>query len=252
MILEAGKRRYQEVAEALKKEMIEQHLTLGTRLRTERQISEDFEVSRSVVREAIIMLEIEGLVSVRKGSGTYIARLPNQSEKSEMARSDIGPFELLQARQLLESNIAAFAATMVTKNDITRMQEALDMEIQAIEAGRDDYDGDELFHRLIAESTQNSVLVDMVADMWRLREGNKIWDGLHARIFDESYRKQWLDDHQQILTALNRKDPGKARDAMWTHLENVRNTLLVLSDVEDPKFDGYLFKTPKVVKLNKP
>ena len=252
MIPETGKRRYQEVAEALKKEMIEEGMKLGTRLRTERQIAEDFDVSRSVVREAIIMLEIEGLVSVRKGSGTYIERLPNQSERIAIARSDIGPFELLQARQLLESNIAAFAATTVTKNDINRMQEALDMEIAAIEVGQCDYDGDELFHRLIAEATQNGVLVDMVADMWRLRKGNQIWDGLHARIFDESYRRQWLDDHQHILTALNRKDPGKARDAMWTHLENVRNTLLALSDVEDPKFDGDLFKTPKVIKLTKP
>nr|WP_321454828.1 FCD domain-containing protein [uncultured Cohaesibacter sp.] len=251
MITDAGKRRYQEVAEALKKEMIDQSLSVGTRLRTERQIAEDFDVSRSVVREAIIMLEIEGLVSVRKGSGTYIERLPKQSERVESARSDIGPFELLQARQLLESNIAAFAATMVTKNDINRMQEALDMEIKAIETGEASYDGDEWFHRLIAEATQNGVLIDMVNDMWRLRKGNQIWDGLHARIFDESYRQQWLDDHQQILTALNRKDPGKARDAMWNHLENVRNTLLVLSDVEDPKFDGDLFKAPKVVKLNK-
>ena len=251
MISDVGKRRYQEVAEELKKEMIDQSLSVGTRLRTERQIAEDFDVSRSVVREAIIMLEIEGLVSVRKGSGTYIERLPNQSEKTIVARSDIGPFELLQARQLLESNIAAFAATMVTKNDINRMQQALDMEIQGIESGQADYEGDEWFHRLIAEATQNGVLIDMVNDMWRLRKGNQIWDGLHARIFDESYRQQWLDDHQQILTALNRKDPGKARDAMWNHLENVRTTLLVLSDVEDPKFDGDLFKTPKVVKLAK-
>ncbi|WP_316858462.1 FCD domain-containing protein [uncultured Cohaesibacter sp.] len=251
MIPDNGKRRYQEVAEALKKEMIDEGLSIGTRLRTERQIAEDFEVSRSVVREAIIMLEIEGLVSVRKGSGIYIERLPNQSERSGIARSDIGPFELLQARQLLESNIAAFAATMVTKNDITRMQEALDMEIRAIESGKADYDGDEWFHRLIAEATQNGVLIDMVNEMWHLREGNQIWDGLHARIFDESYRKQWLDDHQQILTALNRKDPGKARDAMWNHLENVRNTLLILSDVEDPKFDGDLFKTPKVLRANR-
>lgn len=251
MIPETGKRRYQEVAEALKQEMVEQGLSVGTRMRTERRIAEDLGVSRSVVREAIIMLEIEGLVSVRKGSGTYIERLPHSAESDVDARSDIGPFELLQARQLLESNIAAFAATMVTKSDINRMQEALEMEIQAMEEGSPDYDGDELFHRLIAEATQNGVLVDMVDEMWRLRKGNKIWDGLHARIFDESYRKQWLDDHQTILTALNQRDPGKARDAMWTHLENVRNTLLVLSDVEDPNFDGYLFKTPKVVKINK-
>ena len=251
MIPETGKRRYQQVAEALKREMLDNSLSIGTRLPTERQIAEAQAVSRSVVREAIIMLEIEGLVSVKKGSGIYIERLPLSNESGASPRSDIGPFELLQARQLIESNIAAFAATMVTKNDIVKMQEALEMEIRAIETGQEDYAADEWFHRLIAESTQNGVLVDLVDEMWQLRKGNQIWDGLHARIFDESYRRRWLDDHQQILTALNRKDPGKARDAMWAHLENVRNTLLALSDLEDPKFDGDLFQTPKVVKLNK-
>ncbi len=249
MIPESGKRRYQQVAEALKEEMISQNLSVGTRLRTERKIAEDMDVSRSVVREAVIMLEIEGLVSVRKGSGIYIERLPNQSETKSAVRTDIGPFEMLQARQLLESNIAAFAATMVTKADIVRMQDALEMERLSIEKGESDYDGDELFHRLIAEATQNGVLVDMVREMWYLRQGNEIWDGLHNRIFDESYRRQWLSDHSAILAALKRKDPGQARDAMWNHLENVRTTLLKLSDVEDPNFDGYLFKAPKVVKL---
>ncbi len=244
MITEPGKRRYQDVAEALKIEIVKNNHQVGDRLRTERQMSEDHGVSRSLVREAVIMLEIEGYVNVRKGSGIYVAKLPVGDEATP--HGDIGPFELLQARQLLESSIASFAATMVTKADIIRMREALKMERAAIEQGSNDYSSDELFHRLIAEATQNSVLVDMLDELWRKREQSTMWAKLHSRIFDKGYRGQWLGDHQTILSALQNKDPLAAKQAMWQHLENVRQTLLELSDVDDPAFDGYLFNTGPV------
>ncbi|MBB4264567.1 FCD domain-containing protein [Roseospira visakhapatnamensis] len=244
MTIAPGKRRYQDVAEDLRRAIAEGGYRVGDRLWTERQIAADMDVSRSIVREAVIMLEIEGLVAVRKGSGIYLARLPDVG--GGRTQADIGPFELLQARQILESSIAAFAATMVTKGDILRMREALDMERRAIERNDDDYSGDELFHRLIAESSQNGVLVDMLDELWRKRKRSPMWARLHERIFDSGYRTRWLDDHQTILAALQCRNPAQARDAMWRHLENVRHTLLELSDVDDPQFDGYLFHTDPV------
>lgn len=233
-------RKYQEVAQELRQQIRDQGVEVGERLMPERRLSETLDVSRSLVREALIMLEIEGLVEVRKGSGVYLAK-PAEDGAPE-PRDDIGPFELLQARQLLESDIAAFAAEMVTKNDILRMRDALELERQSLEDGGLDYSGDELFHRLIAEATQNSVLVDVVIGLWRKREQSPMWARLHNRIFDVDYRRNWLDDHQAILTALKNRDPRAARAAMWEHLGNVRETLMALSDVDDPAFDGYLFQ----------
>lgn len=234
-------RRYQDVAHDLRKIIADRKVQVGDRLMTERKISEDMGVSRSLVREALIMLEIEGLVEVRKGSGIYLAQLPG-AKSMTATRDDIGPFELLQARQLLESNIAGFAAQMVTKNDITRMREALELERKGIENAVGDFSGDELFHRLIAESTQNSVLVDTVKGLWSKRQQSPMWARLHDRIFDMEYRQSWLDDHYAVLMALQCKDPAAAHQAMWQHLENVRETLMKLSDVDDPDFDGYLFQ----------
>lgn len=241
---ETAKRRYQDVAEALKQDIIARGCKVGDRLRTERQISEDLGVSRSIVREAVIMLEIEGLVDVRKGSGIYLARMPHSHPTETTV--DFGPFELLQARQLLESSIAALAAVTVTKGDITQMREALAMEQAAIEAGNDDYSGDELFHRLIAEATQNAVLVDMVEELWHKRAQSRMWARLHTRIFDKTYRSNWLSDHRTILNTLQMRDAAAARQAMWQHLENVRLTLMALSDVDDPEFDGYLFSSEAI------
>ncbi|NUW75679.1 FCD domain-containing protein [Vibrio mediterranei] len=243
----APKRLYQEIGLALQERIQSDEFKIGDRLPPERDIAEGMEVSRSVVREAIIMLELQGLVEVRKGSGVYVNAKPSaDAQQSQLAtlraNSDIGPFELLQARQVLESQIASFAAMHVTKNDISRLREALDTERQQLETGHGDYDGDELFHLTIAEASQNSVLSDIVKDLWMRRDESSMWRQLHSRITNMNYRTAWLDDHEKVLLALQRRDPEGAREAMWQHLENVKQTLFELSDVDDPQFDGFLFR----------
>lgn len=244
-----SKRLYQEIGVKLKEMLSSGQYPIGSRLPPERDIATQFDVSRAVVREALIMLELENLVDVRKGSGVYIINLPD-SLKSESSQSqnndDIGPFEMLQARQLLESNIAAFAATQLVKSDIADMRQALEMERAALENGQTGYDGDKMFHMVIARATQNSVLEDIINDLWQRREDSAMWGKLHSHITTQDYRRKWLDDHQKILQALQCRDPQGARQAMWQHLENVKQTLMVLSDSDDPDFDGYLFDSAPV------
>ncbi|MEM9632777.1 MAG: FCD domain-containing protein [Pseudomonadota bacterium] len=243
MTSDVSKRRYQEIAELLARRITEEGYKPGDKFPTERQISLEMGISRSLVREAYIVLEIEGYLDVRKGSGSYVAA--GEKISLNVPKADFGPFELLQARQLLESSIAGFAATTITKNDILRLRETLELERKAIEHGEEDYLADRQFHLQIAEATQNSVLVAQVEDLWTKREESSMWARLHDRIFDLSYREKWLDDHAVILEALRHRNSDTARQAMWQHLENVRQTLLELSDVGDPEFDGYLY-TPAV------
>lgn len=241
---DAPRRPYQDVAAKLIDRIRTEGFAPGDKFPTERQISMELGISRSLVREAFIMLEIEGWLDVRKGSGSYVA--DRHRDVASPAPPDCGPFELLQARQLVESNIAALAATTVTKADILRMRETLEVERRAIEAGEDDYTADRRFHRQIAETTQNSALIEIVESLWARREASSMWVRLHGRIFDGSYRRQWLDDHAAILEALRLRDSESARRSMWQHLENVRLTLLELSDVGDPEFDGYLYTNTDV------
>lgn len=236
----SGARQYQDVARAIRGVIGDARLAPGDRLPPERGLSERLNVSRSLVREALILLEIEGAVEVRKGSGVYVSDTP--AARSVPARDDIGPFELLQARQLIESEIAGFAAQNVTKSDIRNLHAALERERAELHGGNADYSGDREFHRLIAEATQNSVLVDMVEELWCKREQSPMWARLHNRIFETTYRRAWLDDHQEILAGLQARNSEAAQMAMWRHLGNVRDTLMTLSDVEDPTFDGYLFE----------
>lgn len=115
-----------------------------------------------MVREAIIMLEVEGYVEVRKGSGIHV--ISNHPKHQQIADESLefanyGPFELLQARQLIESNIAEFAATQVTKQDIMKLMEIQKMRVKrsafAIPNG--------IFSSMsVALATQNTALAAIV------------------------------------------------------------------------------------------
>ncbi|WP_435234308.1 FCD domain-containing protein [Psychromonas sp. PT13] len=245
-------RPYQKVGAQLKQQLTDGHYVIGDRFPPEREIAAHLNVSRTVVREAIIMLELEELIEVRMGSGTYVLNLPNQikGKAPKVKFSDVGPFEMLQARQLLESNIAEFAAVQVTPSDIIKMRNALELEKQELANQYIESEGDKNFHLYIAEATQNSVLVEMFKFSWGMRESSAMWSALHTRINTIDYRREWLTDHEKILSALQRKDSISAKNAMWQHLENVKNILFELSDTEDPDFDGYLFSSNPVVHLN--
>ncbi len=238
-------RLYQEIGQKIKQDIL-CHYEVGARLPTEREISEKYAVGRSVVREAIIMLELENLVEVKKGSGIYLIAPVSTDAQNDFEH--IGPFEHLQARQIIESDIAKFAAMQAGKADVIKLRQALQAEEESLQQQVIDDTSDELFHTYLAEATQNSAFVDILHYFWKWRASSLMWKGLHSHIQDFTYREKWLTDHQEIYGAIHRKDPDGAYDAMWQHLENVKNTLLKLSDSENPGFDGYLYKdTPKLV-----
>ena len=241
------KRPYQKIGRELRQILVNESYTIGDRLPAERDLAERLNVTRTVVREALIMLELENLVEVRKGSGIFVIDLPSRSTDSKSTNDDVGPFEMLQARQLLESNIAEFAATQATPNDILQMRKAIELEVSELYRKEGSQTGDKNFHLCIARATQNSVLVDMLNDSWRRRESSPMWKQLHSRVHDNIYQEKWLQDHSNILAALQRKDPIAAKRAMWQHLENVKVKLFELSDIDDPSFDGYLFNSNPVL-----
>ena len=249
-----SKRLYQKVAAELKRRIADHEYAIGDRLPAERLIAEEMSVSRTVVREAIIMLEVEGLVDVRKGSGIHVVGTEVRYQQTLPESDDdnnefltAGPFELLQARQLLESNIAEFAATQVTKQDILALL-AIQETAQKEDRARDSQ-WDKEFHIQVAKATQNSVLVTLVEKLWQHREKNPYWRKLHEHI-DDRAMESWCEDHEQILKALMRKDPKAAKLAMWQHLENTKQMLFQATTIDDDLVDDrYLFSENPVIHL---
>lgn len=248
MELTESRRLYQQLAAELKRRLEQSIYQVGDKLPAERLIAEEMGVSRTVVREAIIMLEVEGYVEVRKGSGIHVISQRQQNRvttSSQLEFANFGPFELLQARQLIESNVAEFAATQVTRQDILQL-----MEIQTQARKEDrfrDSEWDMKFHVQIALSTQNSALAAIVEKMWLHRLHNPYWLKLHEHIDDKSI-ESWCEDHDTILKALMRKDPAASKLAMWQHLENTKQ-MLFHATTDDFEFnvDRYMFAENPVV-----
>lgn len=248
-----SRRRYQDIGKKIEQMLVSGEFNPGQRLPSERELSETFDASRATIREAVIMLELKGLVQVRQGAGIYFLEdiKPDQGMMNDS--SEIGPFELLQARQLLETNIAAFAATQIKANEIREMRQLI--KAQELEVNGDSKKFNELdhrFHRMIAECTQNNLLIDMADSMWtKVRTDNPLWDALNNQyLHEERLQKLWLEDHQRILMALQKRSPEETKVAVWQHIENAKKELFKLANVEEPDFDGYLFTENSVPTLN--
>ena len=247
----SSKRLYQSLGEQIRELIISGNYPVGQKLPSERLIAEEFNVSRTVVREAIIMLELEGYVEVRKGSGIMV--VSHNPEKSSHPEDEFehflrdaaeelrnaGPFEMLQARQLIECTIAGFAASQVTKGDLDELTQI--WKAGAADEDRRDSEWDREFHYKLASITNNTVLAVIVQLMWFGRDRNPLWLKLHSHI-DSSNLNAWDDEHSQIMNALLMKSPDAAKQAMWNHLESTKQALYEASSTEDNPYDKYLFQ----------
>ena len=232
----SAQRPYQEVGAMIRDLIIKTPYNPGERLPPEREIAEMLDVTRTVVREALIMLEIKGLVEVRRGAGIYVL-------DSSGSHNTDSP----------DANVCNDAgALQATREDIVKMRQALQLEERelASSAPGSSESGDMQFHLAIAEATHNSMLVELFRQSWQWRENNPMWIQLHSHLDDSLYRKEWLGDHKQILAALIKKDARAAKLAMWQHLENVKQRLLEFSNVDDIYFDGYLFDSWPLDKVD--
>lgn len=219
-----GVRSYQDLARKILEETAAGSVAADQRLPSERTLADMFGVSRTAVREAIIALEVQGLVEVRLGSGIYL-QPPGASGPSRLPAFDVptgpGPLETLRARVLVEAEIAAAAASERRDADLDRMLDALaTMRLQL--ADKDAYDAaDRRFHLAIAEATGNRVLQHMVEAMWDNARQDPRWDKIEQHFHSEQLREASLKDHQAIFAAIAERQPEQARQAMQQHLGRV-------------------------------
>jgi GntR family transcriptional repressor for pyruvate dehydrogenase complex len=221
---------YQAIIAALRAEIAEGRYKPGERLPTERVLVERFQVSRLTVREAMIGMEIMGLVEARRGSGVYV------TERSEAllstAELDIGAFELTEARRLIEGECAALAALVRNDADIAALREALEwMEAENRLEGAHDEVADRAFHLRIAEATHNQAMVLVIETLWDVRCRSPLSMEMLQRSRASGVKPR-IDDHRAIVDAIASGDPAAARGAMRGHLGRVIEHLLEVTELE--------------------
>lgn len=212
------KRLYRQIADQLRVLIAAGEYPLGSRLPPERDLAVQLGVSRPSVREALIALEVEGLVEVRMGSGVYVTALET-APLSRAVADAIGPFDIMRARLLLEVELVAMAARESTPALVKRLRTAIKGMEDDIARGVMPLRGDREFHLTLAEASGNAALVRIVTELFDERN-NPLFEQL-GRHFENA--KSWrlaVAEHRAVVKAIAAGDPAAARRAMQTHLQN--------------------------------
>lgn len=216
-------RLYEQVVEQLRDYVTVKGLRTGDRLPAEREIAERLRVSRASVREAIVALEVQGLVEVRHGGGTYLLRDRLQAEPLEtlIERRRRLP-DILDARDAIETKLAALAAARRTDDDLAAIDAALDAMRAAVAVGDRGEDADGRFHGAVAVAARSPLLAEFMA-------------GIAAQVAEsraESLRQpgrpaQSLKQHERVAAAIHAADPAAAAAAMHDHVRSVGQVRLL-------------------------
>jgi DNA-binding FadR family transcriptional regulator len=190
----------------------------GQRLPAERELARQLGVSRPSVREALIALEIEGMIEVRVGSGVFVIG-PRPSAAPLAQEEGEGPFELLAARRLVEGETAAWAAKAASPGEVAAMRAAVE-ELGRLDTTDPRTDAvDREFHLAIARGTHNGPLVWMVQMLWDAR--GSMWRQMEKHFHTSALRRMTVRDHRAVCKAIEAHDPDAARAAMHRHLSRV-------------------------------
>ena len=211
------RRLYRQIADQLRGLIAAGEFALGSRLPPERDLATQLGVSRPSVREALIALEVEGLVEVRMGSGIYVTALETTPTSSRSVDAALGPFDIIRARQLIESELAALAARQKSPRSLKRMRAAVKLMEDDIARGVVPFRGDRDFHVALAEASDNAALVRVVTELFDERN-NPLFEQLGRHFENPRSWHQALVEHRTVLRAVAAGDVAGARAAMRSHL----------------------------------
>jgi DNA-binding FadR family transcriptional regulator len=212
-------RLYRQIAEQLRSLMSAGEFTPGSRLPAERDLAQQFGVSRPSVREALIALEVEGWVEVRTGSGVYVLeRGGARGDDRKVPPAEWGPLELIRARRVIEGEIASLAATQAKRKHIQAIQDAVDLMRQDTDRGIAPLAGDRAFHTAIAQACDNVVLLETVQTFWDARRG-PLFERLGDYFETVPSWRMAIAEHEVILEAIRAHDAQGARAAMQKHMD---------------------------------
>jgi GntR family transcriptional repressor for pyruvate dehydrogenase complex len=215
-------RLYEQIVQQIEDSIFKGELTEGSQLPAERELAEQFGVSRTAVREAIKALQEKGLVDAFPGRGTFVTSGTSNSMRRSLDRiirtsEQNGWTYLVEVREILEPEIAALAATRADAEDITAMRQCVLKMDEAVRDSEAFIEADLDFHLALAEAAENPIVLSLI-------------DSIIGLLREQRLRISMVDGgpergqryHRSILEAIERHDAHAARVAMQAHLWQVR------------------------------
>ena len=228
----ATQRLYEQVAGQVTDLVARGEFKPGDRLPPERDLAKLLGVSRPTVREAMIALEIAGLVEVRVGAGAFITEKAQTNGANHRLFEGVGssPLELIAARRTIEPEVAALAAQLATAEEIAAIAETVAM-IAAAQDTPAHRAADHKFHVRIGHASHNNILTTIVDECWAemyspMFERMGAITGLIVSRCSPQQRDVTVAEHEAVYRAIAARDPAAARTAMDAHLVGVEAILV--------------------------
>ncbi len=212
-----------DIAGMLRREIADGIYGARDRLPAERALADAYKVARGTVRDALNQLAAQGLVDIKPGSGTYVA--VDRANDANPIIANASPLELIDARFALEPHICRLAVLHGRPADFDRMETLLD----DMEAGVDDPVGfakkDTEFHRVLAETTGNSLLIWTISQISAVRNHEQ-WSRMRYLTLNQGMMGSYNRQHREVVGAIRAREPERAAWHMKEHLEAARFSLI--------------------------
>jgi GntR family transcriptional repressor for pyruvate dehydrogenase complex len=218
-------RLYHEVVNEIFSSISKENLKPGDKLPSERTIAESLEVSRTTVKEAISVLEANGIVSIKPGVGVFLVNQTKKVIQQEMVDA-LSPgrhnlTELIELRQAIEGDAAYYAAERMTKAQQielgARYQELRNAEGDGELAIEEDY----AFHKAILNAANNALMLDLMEVI-----SEKVYSFIRQNRMETMLQpaeiQVVMEEHRLIYEAIMQRDASAAKKAMWEHLHSIK------------------------------
>lgn len=213
---------YQTIADKLAKQLNDGKYPAGSRLPAERELADQFGVSRVTIREAEIALQALGRITIKTGSGVYVNATTADRERDF---PEITAFEVTEARALFESEAASLAAEQISDETLAELEKYVETMATT---GRDDEAGeiaDHEFHRAIAAASNNAAIMYVIETLWKMRDEIEPVKEVYASVCSADFGARGRE-HADILDAMRAGDPAAARSAMRAHFARLLESML--------------------------
>ena len=222
-------RLYEQIVKQIEDSILEGALKPGDQLPAERDLAQQFGVSRTAVREAVKALREKGLVEAYSGRGTFVTNGTSQAIKQSLdfmmriGQQD-GLAHLAEVRQILEPEIAAMAATRVQEQHLATMREAVALMDQALRDPDAYIEADLDFHLSLAEAAGNPIILSLIDSIVGLLREQRL-----KIFYVDGGPERGQYHHKKILEAVEQRSVDQSREAMRAHLQQVREDSSVLA-----------------------
>jgi GntR family transcriptional repressor for pyruvate dehydrogenase complex len=216
-------RLYEQVAQQILAWVRDNGLEVGDRLPPERDLAVRLGVSRATVSQALVAMEVVGVIHVRHGDGAVLVDSSGSSKVVESLRRHAQQLpDIIEAREALESKLAALAAVRRSEEDLARIDAALSDMQRDIEDGGRGVEGDEAFHAAVTTAGHSALLQQLMNEISDLIKETRI-----ESLSQPGRPQESLEGHRAIAAAIRDQNPDAAAAAMRAHVDKVSDVALL-------------------------